>query len=121
MIKKQDVLNLIADMKSRLSSRGEDEIAESVLDMVMNKVEGVEEVGEWIPVEERLPECKEGEETEALLFQLKETDTIEVGYFGRCGKYRNNYFRHYRNGTDGVDSNDVIAWKPLPEQYTGKE
>lgn len=71
----------------------------------------------WILCSDRLPECRVGEETDVILFQMKETGTIEVGYFGRGGKYRDSYFRHYRNSTDGVDSSDVIAWQPLAEPY----
>lgn len=71
----------------------------------------------WILVEERLPECEWGAETSGLLYQCKETGTIEVGYYGRGGKIRDSYFRHYRNVSDGIDSSDVIAWMPLPEPY----
>ena len=73
----------------------------------------------WIPCSERFPECENGCETTALMFQLK-TGTIEVGYFGVGGKVREKYFRHYRNSTDGVDASDVVAWKPLPEPYQPK-
>lgn len=79
----------------------------------------IPKIGGWIPCSERLPECEWGAETEALLYQHKGTGSIEVGYYGRGGKFRDSYFRHYRNGTDGVDSKDVIAWQPLPEAYHG--
>lgn len=71
----------------------------------------------WIPCKDRLPECEKGCETQALLFQLKETDTIWCGYYGVGGKYRDNYFRPYTNSTDGFDARDVIAWQPLPAPY----
>ena len=74
----------------------------------------------WIPCSERFPECENGCETTALMFQLK-TGTIEVGYFGVGGKVREKYFRHYRNSTDGVDASDVVAWKPLPAPFIDKE
>ncbi len=74
-------------------------------------------ISEWIPCNEKLPECESGQETDALMFQMKDTGTIEVGYYGEGGHWRNRYFRHYRNDTDGVDVSDVIAWMPLPEPY----
>ena len=73
-------------------------------------------VNEWIPVEERLPECEWGCETEAILFQLK-SSSIEVGYYGTGGKYRDRYFRTYRDDMEGFDAIDVVAWMPLPAPY----
>lgn len=83
----------------------------------MDIVEKYSKIGGWIPCSERLPECEWGAETGALLYQHKGTGSIEVGYYGRGGKFRDSYFRHYRNSTDGVDSKDVVAWQPLPEAY----
>ena len=74
-------------------------------------------VGEWIPCSDRLPKCNWGCETEALLYQLKDSGTIEVGYYGEGGLWRDRYFRVYRDGYDGVDVSSVIAWMPLPEPY----
>lgn len=71
--------------------------------------------GKWIPCSERLPECEDYAETDALLFQLQ-SGTIEVGYFGRKNAWRDAYFRHYRTHC-GVDASDVVAWMPLPEPY----
>lgn len=71
----------------------------------------------WIPCEERLPECEWGSESEELMFQLKDTGSIEVGYYGEGGRYRDKYFRTYRDYFEGVDASDVIAWKPLPQPY----
>ena len=86
----------------------------------------VDEVAEeynngWIPCSERLPECEDGWETGALLFQLKETNAIRYGYYGVCGIYRDKYFRPYTDHMDGFDAEDVIAWQPLPEPYQSKE
>lgn len=76
--------------------------------------------GGWIPCSERLPECSDGTETDVLMFQLN-TGTIEIGYYGRGGRFRDSYFRHYRDYKEGVDSKDVIAWRPLPEPYKGEK
>ena len=71
----------------------------------------------WIPCSERLPECDYGyESTEGVLFQLK-SGSIEVGFYGTGGKQRDKYFRVYRDGSEGFDARDVVAWMPLPEPY----
>lgn len=73
---------------------------------------------EWISVEERLPECEYGCETEALLFRLK-TGTVEAGYYGTGGKFRDKYFRCYHHANEGWDAKDVTHWMPLPETPKG--
>ena len=72
---------------------------------------------DWIPCEERLPECEWGCETKALMYQLKGTNTIQVCYYGEGGKYRDRYFRTYTDVFEGFDAKDVIAWQPLPQPY----
>lgn len=71
---------------------------------------------EWIPCSEILPECAWGYETDSVLFQLK-SGSIEVGYYGTGGKYRDRYFRTYRDVFEGFDVKDVIAWQWLPKPY----
>lgn len=73
---------------------------------------------EWISVEERLPECEIGAETEALLF-VTSAGKVEAGYFGRGSVWRDVYFRHYRNSV-GWDVSDVTHWMPLPEPPKGE-
>jgi len=68
----------------------------------------------WIPVTERLPVCEKGAEAGPILYRMKTTGTVEVGYFGRNGRQRDSYFRHIRDSQDGVDSDDVTHWMPLP-------
>lgn len=90
---------------------------------ISDAIEIVNQVAEeyndgWIPCSERLPECEEYAETDALLFQLA-TGTIEVGYFGKKNPWRDCYFRHYRS-VSGIDADDVLAWQPLPELYKPK-
>ncbi len=109
MIDKEKFLNFIAV----LEGAGAEHVS---FDDLRKFVEEADADG-WISCSERLPECEWGAETEALLYQHKGTGSIEVGYYGKGGKFRDSYFRHYRNSTDGVDSKDVIAWQPLPEPY----
>lgn len=110
-----DEKKIINDIKQWSKEREIKWTTESVISLL----ESAPKIGGWIPCSERLPECEWGAETEALLYQHKGTGSIEVGYYGRGGKFRDSYFRHYRNSTDGVDSKDVIAWQPLPEAYHG--
>lgn len=73
---------------------------------------------EWISVEERLPECENVAETEALLF-ITRAGMVEAGYFGRGSVWRDVYFRHYRNSV-GWDVSDVTHWMPMPEPPKGE-
>lgn len=82
-------------------------------------IEDASTVEKWIPCSERLPECDYGyESTEGVLFQLK-SGSIEVGFYGTGGIQRDKYFRVYRDGGEGFDVRDVVAWMPLPEPYKG--
>ena len=71
----------------------------------------------WVMVSERLPDCEHGYESKEVLYQLKNTGTIESGYYCSGGKLRDRYFRHLRDSSEGVDISDVVAWKPLPEPW----
>ena len=83
---------------------------------VIREMPTIEQYGTWIPCSERLPECEWGFETGALMFQLKDSGYIEVGFFGTGSMWRDKYFRTYNN-LHGYDASSVIAWMPLPEPY----
>lgn len=75
----------------------------------------------WISVHERLPDIPEGwlENPNPVFFVVKGQDTIEAGYYGEQGTWRDRYFRTYRNGYEGYDADDVLCWMwqsslPLP-------
>ena len=77
-------------------------------------------VARWFRTSEQLPPCEESSETGPLFFVKKGSTTIEAGYFGVDGKYRDKYFRVYRDTMEGCDAADVAlwAWQPsLPEVY----
>ena len=74
----------------------------------------------WISVNDRLPECEYGYESDVIMFQLSDTNTIEIGVYGCGGKLREQYFRNMRSSTEGVDLSDVVAWMPLPKAYEGE-
>lgn len=73
---------------------------------------------EWISVEERLPDCEQGAESEAVLFITKQ-GFMYTGYFGCGGIYHDRYFREYKNSTEGYDISNVTHWMPLPEPPKG--
>lgn len=91
-----------------------DEISSCIAEIV--NAPTIEPYGTWIPCSERLPECEWGSETGALMFQLKDSGYIEVGFFGTGSMWRDKYFRTYTN-LHGYDASSVIAWMPLPEPY----
>lgn len=82
-----------------------------VYDLAITALES-QQADMWIPISSgELPGCEYGCESKQVLYQLKNTGTIETGYFGCGGKIRDKYFRHLRDSSEGVDISDVIAWK----------
>lgn len=69
-------------------------------------------VQEWISVDDRLPEIPEGwvESPEPVLYMMKNTKTIYVGYYGEGGMWKDKYFRQYADSKNGVDADDVLCW-----------
>lgn len=87
------------------------------LELAISALEA-QQADRWITVSSgRLPECEYGYESKNVLYQLKNTGTIESGYYGSGGKLRDRYFRHLRDSSEGVDISDVIAWKNMPEPW----
>lgn len=78
------------------------------------EIERLREAQRWRNAETEPPKCEDGAETGPILYRMKTTGTIEVGYYGRKGRWRDSYFRHMRNASDGVDADDVSDWMPLP-------
>lgn len=77
------------------------------------------EVGEWIPVSERLPEVHPFDDGEGMTWD--ESDDVLI-----CMNYGNMHVaiyevdseaRRYWVGMDGYEFNGVTAWMPLPEPY----
>lgn len=74
---------------------------------------------EWISIEDRLPDCEQGAESEAVLFITKQ-GFMYTGYYGCGGIYHDRYFREYKNSTEGYDISNVTHWMPLPEPPKGE-
>ena len=69
-------------------------------------------VHKWISVDDRLPEIHEGwaESPEPVLYMMKNTKTIYVGYYGEGGVWKDKYFRQYADSRNEVDADDVLCW-----------
>ena len=83
--------------------------------------DAVEELCErdWIPVTERLPECKWGAEVANI--EWISCGMVFAGCFGRGGKYRDTYFRTWTDGTEGIDAKDADYWRPIQITEPPKE
>ena len=82
-------------------------------------------VQEWTSVDDRLPEIPEGwaESPEPVLYMMKNTKTIYVGYYGEGGVWKDKYFRQYADSRNEVDANDVLCWMyqhDLPQPPKGE-
>lgn len=90
-------------------------VDDEFLDLINDAfTEDVAPRAEWISVRERLPDCEQGAESEAVLFITKQ-GFMYTGYFGCGGIYHDRYFREYKNSTEGYDISNVTHWMPLPE------
>ena len=81
---------------------------------------GYRKQSEWISVEERLPNCEHGAESEAVLFITKQ-GFMYTGYYGCGGIFHDRYFREFKNATEGYDISNVTHWMPFPEAPKGGE
>lgn len=104
MIDEKKLIEKLNEYKSLLSLN----VMKETLDCVIKTIETQPKVGEWIPVEERLPESCEN-----FLVYTKR------------GHYRiGEYFEEHKRWWLGVyweDSDFILAWQPLPEPYEVKE
>ena len=73
----------------------------------------------WIPVTERLPECKWGAEVGNI--EWISCGMVHAGCFGRGGKYRDAYFRTWTDAGEGMDAKDADYWRAVTIPEPPKE
>lgn len=78
---------------------------------ILEDIEDMPKVSEWIPVSERLPA-----NISTVIVQLKEVEKPTLGWFGNLTGWRlteNDYL--------GLTGFSVIAWMPLPPVFEGNK
>lgn len=104
-----DEKGLVNEIKNWIKTdRFEDYSAGYILSDVIEEINKMPKVGEWIPCSERLPD--------------PEDDVIVTCKSCRTGKkYVSTDYRSCKTGEWSYFSDDVIAWQPLPEPYREEE
>ena len=127
-----DEKRLVKEIKNLIKTdRFEDYSAGYILSDVIEEINKMPKVGEWIPVDERLPEdlipvniTWVNRKPESYYMHIKDKPFTATGilYHGKWYWYSvccEDYLREY--GDSEVDTMDehieVIAWQPLPEPY----
>lgn len=116
-----DEKKLISHIENQYRQWGEEYTAEQIL----GDIEDFPKVGEWIPVEERLPE----KETDVLCYVPKVDGNVQYGiYVGRRHKVKaddgsGNFWGiptkecdWTLKGWSYVDHPTIVAWQPLPNK-----
>lgn len=82
----------------------------SIADTIIEIIESQPKVGEWIPVEERLPKHY----GQYLITAINDCEGIYMAV--------SNYDSQYKSfSSDGVEDDNAIAWMDLPKMYEVKE
>lgn len=127
MVRLIDEKKLIEELKFQIKNCETYGHSDIYLDLEMAKgfIELLKQpkVGEWIPVEERLPEQKELLQDYLVTFEYYrygEYDcmykTIGIGTFSKI-----SHEFTFINGQTGWTNLNVLAWQPLPKPYEVKE
>lgn len=87
------------------------------LEFALKKINEQPKVGEWIPVEDRLPNEEEFEKNYCRNHWGAEFIVMIKG----ANKPTSLYYKEGVWFDDNNNDYDVIAWQPLPERYEEKE
>lgn len=83
---------------------------QETLDEIVDLIDEQPKVGEWIPVEERLPK----HDGDYLIQAINDYEGIYMAV--------SNYDSQYKSfSSDGVEDDNAIAWMDLPKMYEVKE
>ena len=104
--------------------QGTTETEHEIADHLQKTADAIKEltdknVGKWIPVTERLPECEWGAEVGNIEWISR--GMVFAGCFGRGGKYRDAYFRTWTDGTEGINAKDADHWRQIQIPEPPKE
>lgn len=118
MIKKQDVLLILAERKQRLIGSLLDDMLEVELDILINKISNLPEEDEWIPVNPDDPETFPKDDD----FILLSFENFSIPYIGRYEADETGGAFYLGDKEDSCASQGLIvnAWKPYPEAYRPK-
>lgn len=85
-------------------------VMRNTLNFVIDLINEQPKVGEWIPVEERLPK----HDGDYLIQAINDYEGIYMAV--------SNYDSQYKSfSSDGVEDDNAIAWMDLPKMYEVKE
>ena len=90
---------------------------------IMDYIENMEKVGEWIPCSERLPEMhREDMEAEGEYYMISNPVIVTDGQQIYIAEYEADMdYRYGWHSLDGEDYDNIIAWMPLPKPYRPEE
>ena len=90
---------------------------------IMDYIENMEKVGEWIPCSERLPEMhREDMEAEGEYYMISNPVIVTDGQQIYIAEYEEDMdYRYGWHSFDGEDYDNIIAWMPLPKPYRPEE
>lgn len=110
MIDEKKLVNEFEEWHYSIEDSMSGDYAKAILKVAIGKVKGQPKVGEWIPVNERLPK------TNGVYAVAKEgfgVCYVTCAYFDGSDTWHNdnrvNHGRPY--------AKDIVAWQPLPEPY----
>lgn len=91
----------------------------SAINTIRGNLANFPTANQWISVSERLPEIKEGHESDVVLcytdMEAYAFSRLQENIFGQCG------FECEREDGYYTSVGEVIAWMPLPEPWKGEE
>ena len=97
---------LISHIENQYRQWGEEYTAEKIL----GDIEDFPKVGEWIPVEERLPKHY----GQYLITAINDYEGIYMAVSSYDSQYKSF-------SSDGVEDDNAIAWMDLPKPYEVRE
>lgn len=110
MIDENKLIEVLKDKMLRMEFDERDESYNLGIDTAIFYAQTQPKVGEWIPVEERLPK----HDGDYLIQAINDCEGIYMAV--------SNYDSQYKSfSSDGVEDDNAIAWMDLPKMYEVKK